>query len=258
MPSLSTIALGIMIGSAAGLATARLTDFHEPVAMAVEYLAAPLSKLWFNALFMMVIPLVISTLAVGVVRVHHHAGEGSGKPSIDWKHTLLALLALIGGMIGLALASVVPLESDRRTVIASVLNAYITPTTVPPVPATFDLDTLLRIVPRNPIQAMVTGDLFAIVFVGLIAGVVLAQLPERQRRPVAHVLDSLVHVSVRIITNVLWLAPAAALFVFFAAAASGITDTFRLATSGLAMIVGLGIFRAVVIAIPRTIHPPSP
>jgi Na+/H+-dicarboxylate symporter len=262
VPSLANIALGIALGSAAGLVALRVTDSSEPVSLAVEYLAIPFSKIWFNALFMMVIPLVISTLAVGVVRVRPHAGARSGsdlaaRPAIDWKHTLLALLALTGGMIGLALASVVPLESDRRTVIASVLNAYNTASTAPSVPATFDLDTLLRVVPRNPIQAMVTGDLFAILFIGLLTGVVLAQLPDRHRQPMAQVLHSLVYVAVRVIANVLWLAPAAALFVFFAAAAGGMTDTFRLATSGLAMLAGLGIFRAVVIAIPRTIAPPE-
>ena len=203
---------------------------------------------------MMVIPLVISTLAVGVVRVRPESSSDATRPPIDWKHTLLALLALTGGMLGLALASVVPLEPDRRTVIASVLNVYIRATTAPSVPATFDLDTLLRIVPRNPIQAMVTGDLFAILFIGLLTGVVLAQLTDRQRQPVAHVLHSLVHLSVRVIANVLWLAPAAALFVFFAAAAGGITDTFAVML-GLAMVAGLGIFRAVVIVIPRTIAP---
>jgi Na+/H+-dicarboxylate symporter len=255
VPSLGSIALGVMLGSAAGLAALRFTDAHEPVALAIDYLAVPFSKLWFNALFMMVIPLVISTLAVGVVRVRQGSPSGAARPPIDWRHTLLALLALTGGMLGLALASVVPLESDRRTVIASVLNAYSTATATPSIPMTFDLDTLLRVVPRNPIQAMVTGDLFAILFIGLLTGVVLAQLPDRQRQPMAHVLHSLVYVSVRVIANVLWLAPAAALFVFFAAAAGGITDTFRLATSGLAMLAGLGIFRAVVIAIPRTIAP---
>lgn len=255
MPSLANIGMGILIGSAAGLAALHVTGFSDPIAQAVEYIAVPASQLWFNALFMMVIPLVLSTLAVGVVRVRHDAPAGAARPAIDWKHTLLALLALVGGMIGLALASVVPLETDRRAVIASVLNAYSTDTTAPALPITFGLDTLLRIVPRNPIQALVTGDVFAILFVGLLAGVVLAQLPDRHREPVAQILESLVHVSVRIIVMVLSLAPAAALFVFFAAAAGGLADTFRLATSGLAMLIGLGIFRAVVMAIPRTIGP---
>src|SRR5512134_1940969 len=134
-----------MLGSAAGLAALRFTDAHEPVALAIDYLAVPFSKLWFNALFMMVIPLVISTLAVGVVRVRQGSPSGAARPPIDWRHTLLALLALTGGMLGLALASVVPLESDRRTVIASVLNAYSTATATPSIPMTFDLDTLLRV-----------------------------------------------------------------------------------------------------------------
>jgi Na+/H+-dicarboxylate symporter len=255
VPSLGSIALGIMLGSVAGMAALRFNGADEAVSRAIEYLALPFSKLWFNALFMMVIPLVISTLAVGVVRVRHASPGDAVRPPIDWKHTLLALLALTGGMLGLALASVVPLEPDRRTVIASVLNAYNSASTATAVPVSFDLDTLLRIVPRNPIQAMVTGDLFAILFIGLLTGVVLAQLPDRQRQPMAHVLHSLVYVCVRVIANVLWLAPAAALFVFFAAAAGGITDTFRLMTSGVAMLAGLGIFRAVVIAIPRTIAP---
>lgn len=254
MPSLANIGTGILIGSAAGLAALHVIRFSDPIAQAVEYIALPAAQLWFNALFMMVIPLVLSTLAVGVVRLRHDTPAGAPRPVIDWKHTFLALLALVGGMLGLALASVVPLETDRRAVLASVLNAYSTDTTAPSLPVTFGLDTLLRIVPRNPIQALVTGDVFGILFVGLLAGVVLAQLPDRHREPVAQVLESLVHVSVRVIVMVLSLAPAAALFVFFAAAAGGMADTFRLATSGLAMLIGLGIFRAVVIAIPRTIE----
>jgi Na+/H+-dicarboxylate symporter len=192
-----------------------------------------------------------------VVRVHQGRASDRGGPAIDWRHTLLSLLAIVGGMVGLALASVVPLDTDRRTVVAGLINAYSTATTTAATPAAFDVDTVLRIVPRNPIQAMVSGDILAVVFFGLLAGVVIAQLPDRQRLPMSRVLDSLVHVCVHVITGVLWLAPAAALFVFFAAAASGITDTFRLATSGLAMVAGLGVFRAVVIAIPRTIAPAS-
>jgi DAACS family dicarboxylate/amino acid:cation (Na+ or H+) symporter len=201
------ILVGLLLGAATGIAVNAFTGGGPLVDTWVRHLTEPLGRMWLSALIMVVVPLILSTLSLGVV------GLGNlrrlGRIGLITGLCFLTLAAL-SAVLGLAVMNLVepgktldPATRERllETYGEQAKGAMGLST------KSFGVELLVRIVPRNPVQAAAEGDMLAIIFVALIVGVALAGMPEEKREPLVKLLDSIAHTTLAIIDLVMKLAP---------------------------------------------------
>jgi len=68
-------------------------------------------------------------------------------------------------------------------------------------------DTILGIIPKNPFESLVSGNILQILFFALFFGICLSALDSKKQRPVLEMLDSVNDVLILMITKVLVIAP---------------------------------------------------
>jgi DAACS family dicarboxylate/amino acid:cation (Na+ or H+) symporter len=201
------ILVGLLIGAGVGVSANAIAGQSPWVDAWVSHLTEPLGRMWLGALFMVVVPLVVSTLSLGVV------GLGDvrrlGRIGLLTGACFLTLTTL-STAFGLGVMNLVePGKTLDAATRVQLLEAYGEQARGAMGTSTrsFGIDLLVRIVPRNPVKAAADGDMLAIIFMALILGVALAGMSEHKREPMLKLLDSLAHVTIAIIELVMKLAP---------------------------------------------------
>ena len=206
----------------------------------VTLVTEPIGRVWLNALIMVVIPLVVSTLAVGV------AGLGSlkrlGRIGILTFATFMTFTA-ISTALGLMLVDVVrPGEGLDPSVRERLMETYVGETegAMGLAEGSFGVDLFTNIVPRNPVRAAANGDMLAVIFFALMLGVGLTMLPSERAAPLRAFLESLGHVTVAIIDVVMKVGPLGVYCLIFSVTARfGFDILFNLLQYVLTVIGGL-------------------
>ena len=241
------ILIGLLTGAVLGI-TANLTaGGSDGLERVINLFTDPLGRVWLNALIMVVIPLVISTLATGV------AGLGSiSSVGRMGGLTLLAFLmftALSAGL-GLFMVNVIQpgagLDPELRT---QLMQAYETESTQAMGLAQqgVSVDLFVNMVPRNPVSAAADFNMLGIIFFSLMMGVAMTRLPPDKAKPVQDFLHSLAHISIGIIEMVMIVAPfAVACLIFSVTGRFGFDILLSLAAYVFTVLGGLGIFMVVV------------
>jgi len=219
MPLHTRIMIGLIAGAGAGVAVNVATGGGPGTQRFVALVTEPLGRVWLNALIMVVIPLIISTLALGV------AGLGSirqlGRIGAT---TLLSFLGLtaIATVLGLFAVNVVqPGRGLDPDVTARLIETYRgqSEQAMGLVEGALGMETFVRIVPRNPVQAAANGEMLAVIFFALMIGVALTLVPPEKADPLLHFFDSVAAVTVAIIGLVMQLAPYAVFALIFSVTA---------------------------------------
>jgi dicarboxylate/amino acid:cation (Na+ or H+) symporter, DAACS family len=201
------ILLGLVLGAACGVATNLVTHGGEGTQAFVRLVTEPVGRMWLAALIMVVIPLILSTLSLGV------AGLGNlrrlGRIGLV---TILGFLSLtaLSTAIGLTSMNVVrPGRGLDPAVKARLMQTYKGETegAMGLSDKVLSIDLLVKVVPRNPVKAAADGDMLAVIFFSLILGVALAVLPADKAAGMLQFLESLGHVTVAIIHLVMKVAP---------------------------------------------------
>jgi DAACS family dicarboxylate/amino acid:cation (Na+ or H+) symporter len=234
------IVLGLFVGAAAGLLAHALFPEGDPrLARFVRYVAEPVGQIFLRLIFMVVLPLVFSALALGV------AGLGDlrrlGRIGV---RTLLFTLLLSGASvaIGVTLANLVRpgerLPEERRRALREQVRGE-APAAVEQARRAKPLrDVLLDLIPKNPIQEMVGaldgsspgGGMLAVMTFAFFFGVGLALAPARAG-PLVAALEGLYDVSMAVIGMAMKLAPlgvAALIFSLTSTLGLGILATLAL------------------------------
>ncbi len=170
-------------------------------------LAGPVGQVFLRMLLMTVIPLVFTSIVLGV------AGIGDirrvGRVGIRTLVYFLISTAL-SAAIGLVLVNVfhpgVGLAPDVRDQLMATYRSQAQG--LQAAGAThFGIDTFVNMVPRNPIQAAAGMDLLGVIFFSLVFGAALTLIPEEKARPLLRVLDAVGEAVVKIIDLAMKLAP---------------------------------------------------
>jgi DAACS family dicarboxylate/amino acid:cation (Na+ or H+) symporter len=238
------ILLGLVAGAATGVTVNLLTGGGPATQRIVTLVTEPIGKMWLSALIMIVIPLIISTLALGV------AGLGSlkrlGRIGIITIVSFLCLTAA-SAVLGLALMNFFqPGRSLDPAVKARLMEAYKGQTggAMGLSEGAFGIDLLVKIVPRNPVQAAASGDMLAIIFFALMIGVAITAIPPERAEPMVKFLDSLGHITVAIIHLVMMVAPVGVFCLIFSVTARfGFHLLINLLQYVLTVVGGLAIFQ---------------
>jgi DAACS family dicarboxylate/amino acid:cation (Na+ or H+) symporter len=235
------ILIALVAGAAAGLAANALAGGDQRLAWIIRNLTEPIGQTWLRMLFMVVVPLIFSTMALGVVNLGqmHRLGRILAKT-----FGFFLLGTILAAALGLLLVNVIrPGAGLPQDVAAQVLAEYrgAAERTVE-AGAGFGVGTFVNIVPRNPVDAAARGDFLALIFFAMVFGAALAALPAEKSRPLTGVLEGVAAVMVRIIGFVMKLAPlGVAMLVFSTASRFGLGLIKALAIYILVVIGGLCI-----------------
>ncbi len=199
------ILLAVLLGAAAGLATG--PDgllLGVPLVGAFDFVGT----LFLNALKMLIVPLVMSSLIVGVGNVGGAAGLGRlGLKTVAYylATSLIAILiglawvnvAKPGIMDGRPAGEVLGLEADTAEVADSVRDK-----------GTGDLVAVfLRMVPPNIVQAAANGQMLGLIFFSLLFGYFTAQIRDEAGRVLHRFWDGVYRVMMRMTELIMRLAP---------------------------------------------------
>lgn len=215
------ILLSMILAALAGLAVNEFVPRgvdgkpHPGVAWVVYYIAEPLGQVFLRLIFMIAVPLVFTALALGV------AGMGDlrklGRVGIK---TLLFTIVLSSASvaIGLGLVSWIKpgqgLSDSRRAALMERYSRETDKTVANAQKAKSPRDTILDIIPKNPLQEMVGamdgsspgGGMLAVMFFALIVGVALTISPQKTA-PLQSLLEAIYEVVMIVINMAMRLAP---------------------------------------------------
>ena len=132
------------------------------------YLFTPLGTIFLNLIKMLIVPLVFFSIAVGVANIGDPKKLGRmGGKTIGFFLTTTAVAITLGIILAVILKPGASGSFDTT-------NLEYKATEAPPV-----TETLLGIIPANPISAMASGDMLAIIFFALFIGIGVASLAEK-------------------------------------------------------------------------------
>ncbi|MBY6024243.1 MULTISPECIES: cation:dicarboxylase symporter family transporter [Bacillaceae] len=183
--------LGILVG---------VIWFNDP--RVATYLQ-PLGDLFLRLIKMIVIPIVISSLIVGI------AGAGNGKQvgrlgakTIIYFEVITTFAIIIGVLLANAFQPGVgvDIESAQKTDI----NQYVETSEEQSEKSV--AETFLHIVPTNFFQSLVEGDMLAIIFFSVLFGLGVAAIGERGK-PVLNFFDGVSHAMFHVVNMVMKVAP---------------------------------------------------
>lgn len=234
------ILLGLAFGALVGIAAnVTLGADHPTVEWVNKYLAGPIGQIFLRMLFMIVMPLVFASIALGVAGLGdiRHVGRVGAKTMAYFLVT-----TVLSATLGLVLVNIVRPGSRIDATVRSELLATYAGDAASKVEAAqagnFGIETLVNFVTRNPIKSAVDMDMLGVIFFGLMFGAALTMITAARAKPMMDVLQALQDVVIKIVEIAMRIAPYGVAGLIF-----GVTSRF-----GYSLLVPLGSFVAVVIA----------
>ncbi len=244
------ILLGLLVGAAAGVASNTLWRDAAALEWVVDHIAQPVGQIFLRMLFMVVVPLVFTSLALGVAGLGdiRRVGRIGGKTLGFFVFTTGIAVA-----VGLVLVNVVqPGDALDPAVRAALLEAYATDAAekVGAAEASgFGVNTFVNIVPRNPLESAARGDMLGLIFFTIVFGIALTRLPAELSKPVLRVLEGVGEAVGVMIGFAMRLAPVGVAGLIFAVTARFGFDVLRsLGLYVLVVLAGLALHQVGVIA----------
>ncbi|HYP26603.1 MAG TPA: dicarboxylate/amino acid:cation symporter [Blastocatellia bacterium] len=223
LPLHTRIFIGLVVGVVAGVAVNLMLGGDNPrVIWVVSNITEPVGQLFLRLLLMIVLPLVFSSLVVGV------AGIGDirrlGRVGLkSFAYTLL--ISAISVVIGLGLANTIrPGERIDPATASALEQRYGTDATRQVENATKGvaadspmMQVVKTLVPANPVAAMSseTPNMLHVMFFALFLGIAITLIPESRSAPFVRLMEALYQISAKIIDIVMKIAPFAVACLLF-------------------------------------------
>jgi len=242
VPLTLQVLVGLVAGLAAGVAISLSPALHGVVPV-VE----PIGTLWINAIRMTVIPLVFSSLIVGVVA----ARDGRAIGRVGWRALVTFLAILFTGAIFTALAAqpllrLLPVSAATTESLRVAAAATATVQEGAKQLPTFS-QWLVSLVPVNPVRAASEGAMLPLIIFALAFAIALLRLPEQRRASVTGFFQSVFDAMLVLVRWVLIVAPlgvfalALPLAARLGVSAAGAIVFYIVVVSLLAALFGIGL-----------------
>lgn len=238
------ILLGLAVGAAAGSIANALFGGSPELEAFIANVADPIGKIFLRLLFMLVLPLVASGLALGVLGLGDLRSLARvGLKTLAYTIVVSAIAVVIGVTLVNVLrpgAGLAP-EVRARLTESAAASAAASPSSAPAAPAS-GVALLVNIVPDNIVKAMAAGDMLAVMFFALAFGIGLATTRTPATERLQEVLEGVYGVTMRLIGLVIRFAPvgvAALLFTMTARFGGGVLR--ELGAYVLVVLLGLAI-----------------
>jgi DAACS family dicarboxylate/amino acid:cation (Na+ or H+) symporter len=197
--------LGLVAGIVLGVAANLLFGASPALESFVRNVTEPAGRIFLRLLFMLVIPLILSALALGVAGLGDMRRLGRiGLKTLAYTVAVSTVAVLIGvGMVNLFQpgGGLSPELKDRLSSLGSAAPA--------PAPAagTTGVDFLVNLIPNNIVKAMGEGDMLAVMVFALFLGVGIAVTRTEPARRLEEALEGLYHVVMKLLGVVIQIAP---------------------------------------------------
>jgi DAACS family dicarboxylate/amino acid:cation (Na+ or H+) symporter len=214
------ILLGLLAGTLLGSIANAWWHGRPELEWVVTNVAEPIGQVFMRMLFMVVVPLVFTSIALGVAQL----GDLSRVGRIGGKTLLFFLFTTaIAAATGLLLVNVVRPGHGLDPAIQSALMEQFASQAAEKAEAAeksgFGIQTFVNIIPRNPVDAAAKGEMLSLIFFALIFGVALTRIPPEAARPVVRLLEGISYVVTVIIGFAMKLAPIGVTALIFAVTA---------------------------------------
>jgi Na+/H+-dicarboxylate symporter len=190
----SQILLALILGILFGIiANAFLPgNFNNEVS---KWILVPLGKMFINAIKMLVVPLVLCSLITGAASIGdiRKLGRVGGKIFAFYLMTTALAVTLALFVANLA-------DPGIGTSLAAVGKEF------KAVQAPFIMDMFVNMIPTNPIESLVKGEMLQIIFFAIIFGVSMTMLGD-VTKPLFNVINQINEVLLKIIGLVMFTAP---------------------------------------------------
>ncbi len=201
------IFIGLVAGAVCGLAANFFAGGAGWVHWFATNVAGPVGQIFLRLLLMTVVPLVFTSITLGVAQLGDIRKVGRvGGRSLAY----FLVSTVISAVIGIVLVNLVrPGDGVPVAVRQQLLDAYhgqVAGMQAGGITA-FGADFFVNIVPRNPFQAAANLDMLGILFFALVFGSALTLVPAEKARPVVRLLDAVSETIIRIIGMAMRLAP---------------------------------------------------
>ena len=235
---------GFLVGLIAGLAVNMTQPAEAPWVDAVTtYVTGPIGQIFLRLLFMLVIPLLFSALAVGVAEM----GDIRSLRRVGVKTLVITiLLSSIAVVLALAVANLFHPGAGVDHAMAQQLLADARQNAGAIVSGTAErpsgVESFLNIIPRNVVTAAAENDILALMFFALVFGIGLLLVRSPQAQRLQEAIEGIFHVTMRLIGIIILMAPVAiACFMFNLAAVFGWDLLVRLGAYVGVVLLALGI-----------------
>jgi len=213
------ILIGAILGAGLGaLGYAFLGAESAALQGVLKYGAKPVGDVFIGLLFMLVLPLLFSALALGVAQMQDLKALGR-MGGVSLLYTAAAsIVAVVIGMLAVEIfqpgAGVTPEQREQLLTLSS--GAWQAPAAAPKT----GMDLITAIVPRNPLKAAADGDYLGWMFFSLMIGIGLCLVRTEATKRFEEVLQGLFDVCMRLIQMVIQMAPVGVFALLFALTAT--------------------------------------
>ncbi len=233
------ILLGLAIGAIAGIAANVLWRESETLAWMIANVADPVGQVFLRLLFMVVVPLVFTSLVLGVAQLGDLSKVGRiGAKTLGFFLLTTAFAAVIGLFLVNTFRPGEGLDPGVRAALMQQFGGQAAEKAATAETNGFGIQTFVNIIPRNPVDAAAKGEMLPLIFFALIFGVALTRIPGEAARPVLKVLEGVSYAVTVIIGFAMRVAPYGVAALIF-----GVTARF-----GFEVLQSLGWYVIVVLA----------
>ncbi len=200
----------------------------------------PIGDLFLRLIRLVVVPLVFSSLLVGTATVGDPKKLGRiGGKTMAYYLCTTAIAITIGLLLANAVQPGAGIDSAAQEQLLASFGSEADAERMRDRPSV--VDTLLAIVPTNPIEALATGNMLQIIFFAILFGVALTLIPKKSHRESVLVFfDGVSEAMIQIVHIVMRMAPIGVLALIAAAVGQFGLDILRvLALYTLCVVVGL-------------------
>jgi Na+/H+-dicarboxylate symporter len=197
--------VGLLAGTILGVAAHLFLGGSEALELVVRYGTEPIGKLFLRLLFMLVIPLIVSALALGVAGL----GDVGTLGRIGLKTLAYAIaVSAIAVLLGIGLVNLIRpgegLSPELKERLLAQSGSVPQPSAAPQATG---IDFFVNLVPANPVRAMADGDMLAVMVFALALGIGLALTRTTAARRFEDGLQGLYDVVMRLLDLVIRAAP---------------------------------------------------
>jgi DAACS family dicarboxylate/amino acid:cation (Na+ or H+) symporter len=205
MPLHRRILIGFVVGACAGLTLhAAFPEAPRWLTLLLEYGAEPVGRMFLRLLLMAVLPLVVSSLILGVAEMGDAAKLGRVALRTLGFTLLITSISVVTGLAFVQIFK--PGEGFPVAVREQIMAGGKLP--APPAADSGNAASrLLALIPDNPVKAAATGDFLGVMFFALLFGVGVTRADREKTRTLLKVLEGVYEAAMGFIGLVMRMAP---------------------------------------------------
>ncbi|CAN5335060.1 dicarboxylate/amino acid:cation symporter [soil metagenome] len=228
---------GAALGSLVNYLVAKNPELKPAVDWVLKYIMNPVGQIFINLLFLAIIPLVFASLAVGVTRLG--GGENVGRIGLKTIAYFIITTAC-AAVIGLTLVNQFrPGDAVDDKLKNKLMDEYTRDHAEKDrKPANMGIETLINVVPKNPLKSFVEKDMLSLIFTALLVGAALTRIDPSQAKVLIDILEAVNAVTDCIIRVAMAVAPFGVFALIFLTTAKFGTDLLLALAAFMGTVLG--------------------